>query len=450
MFPTEEKPERRRQRSSQEAAPLPYTLCVSDSSPNSNPGSPLPDLAPYCARFSVRHPTFGLAEIRYPRACPQDPELQLFAQEMALLAALDHPFFPPVLEIGPLSGSFGYLVPKRLGPSLAALMNTNEAPPALRLRWVQQLGRGLGAAHGKGVVLETLAAHQIFWNPTGQHLRMAFPLAGRTQGEPELGLPPLPNSPPRPPPTQDVARWARLASGLLRPCQAEVPPALAFLVESCLGGDPTLWPANGIELAHILVRIDQERHAIATADLVTSTRHELSMLRTQIGQTVIDPQGLSGKFDLQCLVERVAEEASERLESLGERGRRALLLVLGSGLALALFAYAGAPFLSKGLVGQVTEGGVRPLASGSQQPIDPEFQRVLRTFEVTPRNFLRTWYRLRGLLVARRLPPDTLDFSRLGSIRKGWERDQLVACLQLEEELEALRKRVAPEPEGSI
>ncbi len=75
-------------------------------------------------------------------------------REARAVAALDHPNVVAVFDVGEHEGAPFFAMELVAGTSMRARMSSAADPPTLddKLRWLEDIGRALEAAHAKGIV----------------------------------------------------------------------------------------------------------------------------------------------------------------------------------------------------------------------------------------------------------------------------------------------------------
>ncbi len=93
-----------------------------------------------------------------------DRTVRRFRREIGLAAAVDSPHVVRVIEHSPAGSAILYLAMERLnGESLAQQLRAVRRPPVLEvLEMLDQVGRGVSAAHAKGIVHRDLTPGNIF------------------------------------------------------------------------------------------------------------------------------------------------------------------------------------------------------------------------------------------------------------------------------------------------
>jgi serine/threonine protein kinase len=119
-----------------------------------------------------------------PESFARDTDrLQRFEHEARAVAALNHPNILAIYDIGSHEGS-PYIVSELLdGQTLGGRLCSGALPIRKATDSVQQISRGLAAAHGKGIVHRDLKPDNVFLTQDGQVKILDFGLAKVTQPE---------------------------------------------------------------------------------------------------------------------------------------------------------------------------------------------------------------------------------------------------------------------------
>lgn len=436
-----------------------YSGVVPPPSSEVRVGEPVPTPVPYARAFGLAHPRRGAVEIRFP-VRPEDARPDgLYVRELGLLTALDHPVFPPVLDFGQVEGRTGYTVPATRGRPLTEVAVDPDFPDAARVHAVLQLAGALAAAHRAGAALGGLRADQILWDDAIPGPRIPFPLAPTLGGDPGLPLPPDVDQ--RAAAGRDVASWGVLAywllggstqvfdpDGTVQPLAGPLSGAdwsLAYVVESSLGADPNVRPENGLELLRLLDGISEEVDLEESLDNLqlrgysAETREvRMAEVREDLAAVAVaeDPGAPLDAAQLQDLAEAFAEGVQQLGSGPGQGRLLAGALALGLAV-LAVVAWSSTPSTSGEWSTSEAPGSARLEVSAATLE-DPQVRALLAVRPVTPGEFPTTWYRVRNLIAAGRLPAGLATARALRDLKAAFNDDPQAACAQMDRLLERI------------
>lgn len=440
----------------------------------------LPSLQPHVARYRAEQVAAAReVEFRVVAEGARPDAEERFADEARELAALDAPWFLPLLDFGVTRGRPFYLVPRVEAPTLDALVGTPAFSLEVRAEVVRGLAGAMAALHALDAVFEPPPPEWISWDPAHHRARLLH-----HRGDVDRARPWLPER--RPPDLDpgaarsresDVFRWGLVAYWLLTGGEApfdggkdeavslatrrpEVAPDLANAVDVSLAWQPGLRPGDGVELFAVLGLCAQNVRAGDDPGTQGRARYQASL------SGLTDPQriDLSSRPAPRRPRARAMLDGARSAEAEANPWPARILagtfglgvVALGLGGQAAPEASASAAGAAGGAPGAGRAAGV---AAGARSP--PLSEAVRAAYRDLPRvrallarqgldegDFDAAWTQLRDVTLARELPPSLADEAGLMRLRALADQDPEAARAQLEATLEGLRVALAPAPQS--